>query len=150
MPVLKNPGHEAFAQEVCADPRDNTKAAIRAGLPEKSAKSAASRLIKRPDVRARIAELQGAAATIAITSAVDIAKQLDEDRIFARKCKNASAMVAATMGKAKVLGLVVDKTQQVFKPLSQMNRAELETFVAQEEAAAKQTTGQVPGPKSLQ
>lgn len=60
-------------------------------------------------IRARVEEILSRAAAKTETTIADIARQLDEDRQFARSCNSASAMVAATMGKAKVLGLIVDR-----------------------------------------
>jgi hypothetical protein len=69
----------------------------------------AARLAGNGRVVARLVELQTRAADRVVTTAVDIASQLDEDRAFARALKQGSAAVSATMGKAKVLGLVVDR-----------------------------------------
>ncbi len=69
----------------------------------------AARLNTNEGVAARVAELQCRAADKAVITAADIARQLDEDREFARKHKQASAAVSASMGKAKVLGLVKTK-----------------------------------------
>lgn len=58
---------------------------------------------------ARVSELQGKAAERTVITVEDIARQLDEDRTFARENGAAAAAVSATMGKAKVLGLIVEK-----------------------------------------
>lgn len=39
----------------------------------------------------------------------DMIRQLDEDRIFARECATPAAAVSASMGKAKVLGFLVER-----------------------------------------
>lgn len=108
MPVLKNTKHEAFAQHV-AKGHSATDAYEKAGFA--GHRSSASRLLTKANISARIKELQAKAAERAIVTIEDIARQLDEDREFARQCGSASASVAATMGKAKVLGLVTDKTE---------------------------------------
>jgi hypothetical protein len=66
-------------------------------------------LKKVEGVAARLAELQERVAEKAVITAADIAAQLDEDRAFARELKQASAAVSASLGKAKVLGLIVNR-----------------------------------------
>ena len=61
MPALNNPKHERFAQEYVID-CDPTQACIRAGYAANSATRQAGMLMARPEVRARIAELQETAA----------------------------------------------------------------------------------------
>jgi phage terminase small subunit len=58
-----------------------------------------------------MAELKTRAAEKVIVTVADIAQQLDDDREFARLLKVPAAAVSATMGKAKVLGLLEDKTK---------------------------------------
>lgn len=106
--MLKNAKHEAFAQAL-AKGQSASDAYVTAGYNE--SRSAASRLSTNVNIANRIKELQSKAAERAIVTIEDIARQLDEDREFARQCGSASASVAATMGKAKVLGLVTDKTE---------------------------------------
>jgi phage terminase small subunit len=106
MPILPNPRHESFAQAL-AKGKSAAEAYVAAGY--KDNRSAASRLSTNVNVAARVAELQGKAAERAILTVEDIARQLDEDRTFARENGAAAAAVSATMGKAKVLGLIVEK-----------------------------------------
>lgn len=42
-----------------------------------------------------------------------------------------SAAVSATMGMAKVLGLIADKVDMTMKPISEMTEDELKNFVRQ-------------------
>ena len=68
-----------------------------------------SRLVKEYKISARIKELQAKHAArhnITVDSLID---ELEEARELGRKTEKAAAMVSATMGKAKLLGLVVDK-----------------------------------------
>lgn len=129
MPPLKKPEHERFAQEI-AKGATLGAAYVAAGY-AKNDKNAA-RLKKRPDVQARITELQERTAEKATTTAADIAKQLDEDRTFARELKQSAAAVSATMGKAKVLGLVIDRQKHSFDlaGLSDEDLARLEDILA--------------------
>ena len=59
--------------------------------------------------RASALILQAQAAVKATVTAADIARQLDEDRAFAREQGHSAAAVSATMGKGKILGYVVDR-----------------------------------------
>ena len=106
MGVLTNPKHERFAQALVKG-LSQIDAYTEAGY--KPCDGHAARLAGNGRIIARLAELQERAAEMAECTAADIARQLDEDRAFAKKVGSASAMVAASMGKAKVLGLIVDK-----------------------------------------
>jgi len=106
---LKNTRHERFCQE-SAKGKSTDEAYVLAGF--KANRGNAARLKANEDVRGRILELQERAAHRTEITAADIAKQLDDDRTFARSLKQSAAAVTATMGKAKVLGLIVDKTEQ--------------------------------------
>ncbi len=72
----------------------------------------------------------------------NVVDELEEARQIAKQSGNAAAMVSATLGKAKVLGLVVDKqetntkilTPPVFnfvgvQPLSQYSQEELRAAI---------------------
>ena len=107
MSTLSNPKHEILAQSLAVG-KTATEAMDEAGY---SDPRNSTRLTKNDEIQSRVKELQSKAAERAIVTIEDIARQLDEDREFARQCGSASASVAATMGKAKVLGLVTDKTE---------------------------------------
>jgi phage terminase small subunit len=109
---LKNARHERFAQEL-AKGKSQVDAFTLAGYAAKGAAARAnsSRLLTDANVANRVAELKGRAAERAVTTAADIAQQLDEDRQFARELKQAAAAVSASMGKAKVLGLIIDRAK---------------------------------------
>ncbi len=107
MAVILNSKHERFAQEL-AKGKTADEAYVIAGYSEH--RSNAARLSANERVRSRIEEILSKAAEKAAVTVSDIARQLDEDRAFARQSNSASAAVAATMGKAKVLGLIIDKT----------------------------------------
>jgi phage terminase small subunit len=110
MPALTNARHEAFAHGL-AKQQTADEAYANAGFAPN--RGNASRLKANESILARVAELQGKAAERAIVTVEDIARQLDEDRAFALECNSASAAVAATMGKAKVLGLIIEKAENV-------------------------------------
>lgn len=103
---LKNHKHERFVQAIVKGETLDA-AYVKAGY-ARNEKNAA-RLKKNEGVAARIAELQERVAEKVVVTAADIAAQLDEDREFARQCATPAAAVSATMGKAKVLGLLVDR-----------------------------------------
>jgi phage terminase small subunit len=107
MAALKNGKHELFAQGL-AKGKSQAEAYEDAGYAPSEPN--ASRLTRNDKVRARVLELQERAAVRAEITVADIARQLDEDRAFARQNGSSAAAVAATMGLAKVLGLIVDKS----------------------------------------
>jgi len=71
-----------------------------------------SRLMDNPKVSLRIEELKKSHVERHELTVNDLVKELEEARKAALGAENpqSSAAVAATMGKAKLLGLVVDKT----------------------------------------
>lgn len=105
---LENARHERFAQAL-AKGKSQSEAYVLAGYQPDA--GAASRLSGNIKVRARVDEILGRAAVRAEITAADIAMQLDEDRQFARTHKQSAAAVSATLGKAKVLGLITDKSE---------------------------------------
>lgn len=108
MSVLKNPKHERFSQALSKGETAD-EAYVIAGYSEN--RGNAARLKANEGILRRVEELQGRAADKAVVTIQDIAAQLDEDRTFARSVKSASAAVAATLGKAKVLGLVIERAE---------------------------------------
>lgn len=103
---LKNARQEKFAQEL-AKGKSQVDAYTAAGY--RPDDGAAARLSGNVRVAARVAELQARAAEKAVVTAADIVRQLDEDREFAKACGSAAAAVSASMGKAKVLGLIKER-----------------------------------------
>lgn len=116
MPVLKNPKHERFAQHRL---KGETVDQAYESAGYKPNRGNAARLNANESITARIKELQSKAAEKAEVTAADIAKQLDEDREFAQKNTHSSAAVSATMGKAKVLGLLSDKVKVQYENLGE-------------------------------
>lgn len=108
MPALKNTKHERFAQELA---KGQTADAAYAAAGYSPDRKNAARLTTNDGVRTRVAELQERAAIRAEVTVADIAAQLDEDRALAHKVGQPGAAVSASLGKAKVLGLIVDKTE---------------------------------------
>ena len=117
MPVLDNPRHERFAQEIAKgeSSRDAYKAAGYETNNVAAADASASRLLSEAKVRARIEELQTRAAAKAEVTVQRILEELEEARQLAKQIEQPSAMVSASMGRAKVAGIVVDR-KEVGKP----------------------------------
>lgn len=126
MPVLKNPRYERFAQELAKGAKADA-AFVAAGF--KSNRGNASRLNTNEEVRARVREILGVAAEETVCTIYDIARQLDEDRQFARELEAPGPAITATMGKAKVLGLISDKHEHTGKdggPIETIERTPIE------------------------
>lgn len=94
MPVLPDPREEAFAQHVVSG-ATGTKAAQLAGFSAKSARSQASRLLKRSNIVARVNELkqQVSASEIVQAVAVDQAYVIEKLRTVAERCMQTSMVV---------------------------------------------------------
>lgn len=121
MPILRNPKREKFCQLRHVG-QGVLEAFVNAGFVKNQGN--ASRLGAEPDIIARIAELDregierdaAARAEAAKAESVDlqsILQELEEARLIAKDVKQPGAMVAASMGKAKVAGLIVDKKEDV-------------------------------------
>ena len=110
MPALKNTRHEHFAQGL-AKGLNQTQAYIAAGYSKTGAEVSASRLLRKANVDARVTELRERSAIRAEITIADLVQELEEARQAAAGAETvqSSGMVSATMGKAKLLGLLVDK-----------------------------------------
>jgi phage terminase small subunit len=71
----------------------------------------ASKLLADAKVALRVAELKSELFERHKVTTDTIAVMLREDREFARECETPGAAVTATMGLAKLYGLLTDKTQ---------------------------------------
>lgn len=108
MPALKNTRHERFAQEL-AKGKSQTEAYTDAGY--KGDVTAASRLSRNVKVQERVAELKERGAIRAEITLQTILDELEQARIAAlgAETPQSSAAVSASLGKAKLMGFVVDK-----------------------------------------
>ena len=111
MAALANRKHELFAQAIAAGETQDRAYELAGYRKSEHSRKAASRLATNVDIQARAATLQERAAIKVECTVDDIARQLDEDRKLAREMGQASAAVSATMGKAKLLGMITDKVQ---------------------------------------
>lgn len=110
MAALKNAKHERFAQEL-AKGLSQSEAYVAAGY--QPSRSAAARLAADVNICARLAAIQERGAVRAELTLADIINELEEARQVALTAATpqSGSAVAATMGKAKLLGLVVDKAE---------------------------------------
>jgi phage terminase small subunit len=126
MPVLRNPRHEAFACAIFRgifepDLYPTQGAAYAAagytsrniGKPGGSAEAAASQLLKKVKILDRVRELQAQAADQVKETIDKCVAELNEDRRDAKAQGQHSAAISAVMGKAKLLGLVTEKHEDV-------------------------------------
>jgi hypothetical protein len=101
------PRQEAFVREYAID-MNATQAAIRAGYSEKTAYSQGQRLLKNVEVSAAIEDTQEAHAERCNVTIDGLTDELEAARILAYSNGQASAAVSATMGKAKLHGLLAE------------------------------------------
>lgn len=140
MPPLSNARHELFAQEL-AKGKSQTQAYIAAGYAEDGAEFSASRLLRNVKVQSRVEELQERAARKVDLTVDDIVRELEEARKVATDNAQSNAMVAATMGKAKILGLIIEKTEDVTqKPRLDEVNAKIAEFVMATKAKDNQAS----------
>ena len=78
----------------------------------------ANDLLKHPVIKAEVQTMQAQARERNQVTIDKVVDELEEARQIAKQSGNASAMVSATLGKAKVLGLVVDKQETNTKILT--------------------------------
>lgn len=85
-------------------------------------------------VAARVMELQAEARERSQVTIESITKELDEDRQLARDNDQAAAAVSAVMNKAKLHGLVVNKTEVTRKrALEDLDDGEIDALIASAE-----------------
>jgi hypothetical protein len=108
LPSLVNARHEVFAIGL-AEGMTADQAYVKAGFTAN--RGNAARLKANESIRARVRELLDSSAEKATVTIATVAAQLDADRVLAHQKGQASAAVAATMGKAKLYGLLTDKVE---------------------------------------
>ncbi|WP_301006781.1 terminase small subunit [Mesorhizobium sp.] len=112
MPILRNPRHERFAQGI-AKGLSGKAAYVEAGFRARgnAAEVNAARLLRNAQVTSRLEELQAGHAKRTAVTVESIVGELEEARASALDQKQLAAAVAASLGKAKLLGLVIDRAQ---------------------------------------
>jgi hypothetical protein len=108
MPILENPRHELFAQEL-ATGKSASEAYALAGF--KPSRKNASRLRAKEDVGRRVQELQAVAARSTAITIESICAELDQANQVAMERGQAAAMVSASTLRAKLGGLMVEKVE---------------------------------------
>jgi len=106
MPILANPRHEKFAQELAAG-KSASEAYVLAGFKKNDGNCI--RLKGNERIQARLAELQEAAARKSEITIESICRELDEANAVAKARGQASAMVSASALRAKLAGLMVER-----------------------------------------
>ena len=106
-----NPRQEAFIGHIvkgCSNRQAYQKVYA---VGDRVADANAARMLAEARVKSRLAELQAKAADKAAVTAETIAAELDAAYMLAFDNKQAAACVAASLGKAKLFGLLIDKSQ---------------------------------------
>jgi phage terminase small subunit len=122
-----------------------SRAYIEAGYTARgnAAEVAAARLFRKVQVSSRVAELQAKAARRSEVTVDSLVEELDEMLQLATRQKLPAAGVAAIMGKARLLGLVVDKTEVATIIRKPARSPTTETQMSLEEWQAKFTPKRV-------
>lgn len=103
-----SPKQQRFVAEYLKD-QNATQAAIRAGYSPGTAKQQGSRLLTNADVASAVARGQQRVAKKVEITVESLAAEFEEARLLAKVQGQASAMVAATTGKGKLAGLLVER-----------------------------------------
>ena len=109
------PKQEAFAMAYveCGNASKAYKAAydVNENTTDNSISVEASKLKNNPKITLRILELQELAQERHLITVDSLTKELEQARLTASEAGQASPMVAATMAKAKLHGLLTDKAE---------------------------------------
>jgi hypothetical protein len=128
MPVLQNPKHERFAQEL-AKGKTATESYALAGY--KPDDGNATRLTGNDSIRQRIDELLGRAAEKAEVTIDWLRQMFLEDRALARELGQTSAAVSAMNSIGKLYGLMIDrKDVTIRKDVKELSDHELADILA--------------------
>jgi phage terminase small subunit len=104
-----------------------TKAAIEAGYSERTASAQASRMLKEGAIQDAIQDARHAASERNKVTVDHLIGELEAARQIAKDERNASGMISATMGKAKILGL--DKPSDKVEQPKEMTITVVRAFV---------------------
>ena len=139
MPILTNPKHERFAQEL-AKGKTGDEVYVLAGY--KRNKDNASRLKATESILARVSELLTPSATKAEITIESLTQMYLEDRKDARALGQMAVSKGAADSLAKLYGLLIDRAENG-KPgdFARLTEDELDRFIAQREGRA---SGGVP------
>jgi len=131
MPVLKNPKHEKFAQEL-AKGVAAVQAYVNAGYEPHKANP--HRLSENESVRSRVAELQERASKSVDITVASLTKMYLEDRKLATELGQPSAAKGCLDSLAKLHGLMIDR-KETGGPgdFARMSDDELDRFISARE-----------------
>jgi phage terminase small subunit len=128
------PKQEKFAQEYVAT--GNASEAyrrsynVRPTTKDSSIHCNASQLLSDTRVAQRVQQLKASIVERHKLSIDDIIDELEEAREMGKITQQSSSMVSASMGKAKLLGLIIDRKEvTVHGMISAMTDAELSAFI---------------------
>ena len=131
MPILSNPKHERFAQEL-AQGKSASEAYELAGYAPNDGNSI--RLKGNERVSARVRELQGKVAADAEVTVQSLLREAAEIQQAAKEAGQMSAAVAALTAKAKIAGKWIDRKEigdvGEFGAIDGMNVDELRAYLA--------------------
>jgi phage terminase small subunit len=113
------PKQAAFIDEYLID-HNGTQAAIRAGYSKRTARQQAVELLANAEVQQAIKDAETAAQQRNIITFDDLLSELEDARQLAKLEGQASAMVSATMAKAKMLGFDKPQASQTSSALSDL------------------------------
>jgi phage terminase small subunit len=107
-----NPRQTAFVRHL-AEGKSQAQAYLDAGYrgDRRQADANAARLIANDKVALHLGKLQAAAQERTEVTVDSLVEELEQMRLWAIECRHPAAGVSAIMGKAKLLGLVIDKTE---------------------------------------
>jgi len=114
MPVLPNARYERFAQGVARGKTQHEAYRFAGFAPNaelKDMRANAGKLARRPDVAARIVELQERQASRIGVTVDALVAELDDMLKLAKRVKHPAAGVGAILAKGKLLGLVVERQE---------------------------------------
>lgn len=139
MPVLTNPRHEVFAQEL-AKGKTATEAYVLAGY--KANDGNAATLKGNQSISSRVAELQERGAKRVEVTVESLIAEAEEARQLALSNKQAAAAVAATREKGVLSGRRIERSEHG-RPgdFDAMGDDELEEFIACRQDIASAGTG---------
>jgi phage terminase small subunit len=128
MPILQNPRHERFAQEL-AKGKTADEAYAAAGY--KPDRGHASRLAANGNIRDRVAELQAIGAKEAAVTIESLIAEAEEARVMAMENGQPASAVSAIIAQAKLSGLWVEKRENANKmDLNQLSDEQLLRFIS--------------------
>jgi phage terminase small subunit len=114
-PTPLNARQEAFARNIAEGRRQREayRSAGYAPTSDNATDANASRLLRHDKLQSRVRELQAAQAETSKITAEKLLAELEEARNLALGLGQAGAAVAASMGRAKLCGLLVDRREDV-------------------------------------